>query len=38
MGKLAIEGGKSVGENLFPPRILFDEKEKQVVLKIIKKT
>ena len=37
MDKLAVEGGKPVREKPFPPRILFDEKEKEAVLELIEK-
>jgi len=38
MQKLAIEGGKPVRKDPFPPRIMFDEKEKKAVLEIMEKS
>jgi dTDP-4-amino-4,6-dideoxygalactose transaminase len=38
MDKLAIAGGKPVREKPFPPRILFDEKEREAVLNVVEKT
>lgn len=38
MEKLAIDGGKPVRTEPFPPRIMFDEREKKAALEVIEKT
>ena len=38
MSKLAVDGGKAVREKPFPVRIIFDEKEKRAVLRVVEKT
>ncbi|MGB9642631.1 MAG: DegT/DnrJ/EryC1/StrS family aminotransferase [Candidatus Ratteibacteria bacterium] len=38
MDKLAIDGGSPVRKNPMPARVMFDEKEKSAVLRIIEKT
>lgn len=37
MEKLAINGGEPVRKTFFPPRIMFDKKEKEAVLKLMEK-
>lgn len=38
MPKLAIDGGKPVRRKPFPPRIIFDKREKEAILRVVKKT
>ncbi|HXK45518.1 MAG TPA: DegT/DnrJ/EryC1/StrS family aminotransferase, partial [bacterium] len=38
MNKLAIDGGRPVRKNPMPARVMFDEKEKKAVMRIIEKT
>jgi len=38
MSKLAIEGGRPVRSKPFPPRVIFDEREKRAALSVIEKT
>ena len=38
MDKLAIDGEKPVRKEPFPPRIIFDEREKESVLRVVEKT